>query len=359
MDSVENSPENTSVDSPSTEVDNATIEANLDNQLRGIFNGTNPDEGLETNEEAPVEDQVSEETSEVEENPTEESVEETPIEADSDEEKAEDLTTEEDEAPEGLDEVDPESLSNFMFPTKDGLKSWSQIEAQLGQVSAASKKSREASQQLKEIEAKREEIRKEEEWLKQRLGAVEINDELATQVNQYKSLQTQLDKAVKEQDSHNSILIREKMNNLSAEINNKKHKVERVRREALSKHTNAQAAILKEKGYGNIVNDNYMTYLKANASQEAMFAINSDATLAIMAEKARKFDLSQKKGLTAKRKKDSDQPSIRAGSEIKNPTAKEKQAKLEAKVQAGKATDEEANAVADSNYRNLFRNKKR
>ena len=137
-----------------------------DDALFNFLNKT-PPEAVDSVEEVKEEDPVvSEETSEVEETDTEETgaEDDTPVE---DETSAE---AEEEPSNEDLIEVDYDEAKKFTYPIKikGEVKNMSfhEIQNQLAQVESAGKASREAKEQLKEVEAKQTELDSREESLK-------------------------------------------------------------------------------------------------------------------------------------------------------------------------------------------------
>ena len=110
-----------------------------------------------------------------------------------------------------------------------------------------------------------------------------MSNELATRINQIRGMEQALHKAVEKNDSHNAALLREKINQASRGAQQLQQQVNVVNQEAQQRHYNTQYKLLQDKGYGNILNDNYIEYVNTNVSEEAKYAIDNDATLAILA----------------------------------------------------------------------------
>lgn len=300
--------------------------------------------GEEPSDQEPVEepaDQVSDETGE-----TEESDDDSPVEAEADVEVDDEPTNDEDAF-----YVDYDEVKDAYLPIKIGGEvrqmKFGEIQNQLARAESASKKSQEANQRQEELDAREQQLMEQEEFLNKRSESYAMNDELATRVNHIRQMNAELDKAVSKNDSHNATLLRERINKATQEAQSIHEQVQQVNQAAQQRHFAEQANILKEKGYGGIINDNYINYVKTNASEEALTAINGDATLAIMAEKARKWDASQGK---AKRtlKKSKSLPA--GGGKISQAKSNEQQAKLNAmKAGVGKQSDALAGVEAIAN----------
>ena len=224
---------------------------------------------------------------------------------------------------------------------------------QLARAESASKKSQEANQRLEELEAKEAQLAEQESWLQQQAQSSQMSDELATKVNMIRGMEQQLQNAVNKGDSHNATLLREQINAVTGEAQRIQAQVQATQEEAQQRHFSTQHKILQEKGYGNIINDNYISYVDTNVSDTAKQAINADATLAILVEKARKWDASQGK---AKRtlKKSKSLPA--GGGKINQAKSNANQAKMAA-MRAGQGSQEDAvSAVQDIANDILFGN---
>ena len=356
---MNNSPDNFTDTSPVSEEINA--DEALESDYRGLFQASNAaDAALENvEEEIPeVDDEASEDTVDEElEDDTTGSADEDSVEAEDDEEDdvdepAEDSTERE--------EVDVDSLDEYLFPHPDGSKkTWSQIQSELGQSNAASKKSREATQKLKDLDAVEAELAQQRELLNSQTAVKQLEPELAIRMSNVQQWQAQLDQAVQSNKGDEAALLREHINRTQNEIGQIQAYKEEVDRRAAAEVNNKAISILNEKGFGGIVgNKDFGDYAYNNLSSRAIAVVDSDAELAIMVEKARKWDNSQKKGLRAKKDKDSNQTTARSGGSTKPLTASQKKAKLDSKVKSGKATPEQMEAHSEASMRGLFRNQR-
>ena len=338
-----------------TQVDSSSVDiSNLDQAEKGIDNiawelasdlvkdfsdeGKGSLQSDSTESEEPTEETVEE---------TEETTSEEPSDVETPNDEAEDDVKEDEEPTEESDEVfevDYNEIKDAIIPIKikGEVKklSFGEIQNQLARAEAASTKSREASQKLEELEAKEKSIDEEKAFLKQQREAVTMNNELATRVNHIRGLEAKLKTAVEKKDSHSATLLREQINAVSKEANEIHQRVTQANEAAHKKHIDAQFKILESKGYKDIVTDAYTDYLKNNASQEAHYAITSDASLAILAEKARLWDEAQTKGKTRKLTKKTSTLRSGGGNISKSKSANEKATAK--RLSSGKATAAEA-----------------
>ena len=316
------------------------VALDIANEVLGV-----DDESPDQEPEAEEEHQVSDE------NETEESDDESPVEAEADEVDDNEPTDNNAEA----FYVDYDEVKDASLPIKINgevkYMKFGEIQNQLARAESASKKSQEANQRQEELDAKEAQLNEQEGWFKKRSESAQMSNELATRINQIRGMEQALHKAVEKNDSHNAALLREKINQASRGAQQLQQQVNVVNQEAQQRHYNTQYKLLQDKGFGNILNDNYIEYVNTNVSEEAKYAIDNDATLAILAEKARKWDASQGK---AKRtlKKSKSLPA--GGGKINQSKSNASQAKM-AKMRAGQGSQDDAlSAVHDIANEILF-----
>ena len=352
-------------------MDNTTeglTQAGLEGIAADILNGsaddssnqTKPDVALDVaNEvlgddaESPDQEPEAEEVPQVsDDNETTESDDESPVEAEADEESDNEPTDDDDTFYVDYDDVKDASLPIKINGEVKHMK-FGEIQNQLARAESASKKSQEANQRLEELDAKAAQLAEQESYIQQQTQASQMSDELATRVNAIRHMQQQLHQAVEKNDSHNATLLRERINAVTSEAQQIQEQVQSAEQAQQQRHFDTQYKLLQEKGYGNIINDNYVSYLDTNVSDTAKQAINGDATLAILAEKARKWAASQGK---AKRtlKKSKSLPA--GGGKINQAKSNANQAKMAA-MKAGQGSQEDAlSAVQDIANDILFGN---
>ena len=301
------------------------------------------DVGEQPSDQAPEVDESTPESDEAE--TAEESDGDTPAEVEDDVEADDEPT--DDEVTDYF-EVDYNDAKDGIYPIKINgevkMMKFSEIQNQLARSESASKKSQEANQQLQEIEAKREELAKGEEWLQQRAKASVESDQLQQLSGQYAQAQKALEKARTDNDPMKMVQIKDAMEQIGATYNKIAENVKQVNSEAEKRHIDSQYKILQDKGYGDVINDSYRTYLKDNLTDQAISAISMDAGLAIALEKARKWDASQGK---AKRtlKKGKSLPA--GGGKINQAKANKQQAISQAMAQ-GKGSQDDALSGIDA-----------
>ena len=296
-----------------------------------------------SSDQAPEADESNSESDEAE--TAEESDGDTPAEVEDDVEADDEPT--DDEVSEYF-EVDYNDAKDGIYPIKINgevkMMKFSEIQNQLARSESASKKSQEANQQLQEIEAKREELARGEEWLKQRAQASVESDQLQQLSGQYAQAQKALEKARSEQDSYKMVQIKDAMEQIGAQYNKISENVKQVNSEAEKRHLDSQYKILQEKGYGDVINDSYRSYLKDNLTDQAISAISMDAGLAIALEKARKWDASQGKSKRVLKKG----KSLPAGGGKINQAKTNKQQAINQAMAQGKGSQDDALSGIDA-----------
>ena len=289
-----------------------------------------PEESAEADEEVSSEEATEDETPEVDSSD----------EAETDEEEDSEVTSEDEADEVDREMVDESSLDEFLFPTPEGPKTWAQITSELGQVKAASKKSREAAEELKEIEAKREELQAQEAWAKQQMEGAHSAAVLAQYDNALGALQQQIDEAAKSNDFNTVTKLKYQQDQLTTQRGEVSKQVEAVQAEQRQRNWQEQHAILEERGFSEIINDDYLAYIEPMA-QVTKQHINDSAEVAIAFEKARMWDESQKKGAGGKKLKASGK-TLKAGSSgsiKKAQSAKQKEAAQ--RIASGHASEQE------------------
>ena len=283
---------------------------------------------------------------EVEEVSSEEAVEDETPETDSSEEvetdevEDEDVTSEDEADEVDREMVDESSLDEFLFPTPEGPKTWAQIQSELGQVKAASKKSREAAAELKELDAKREEVAQAEAWAKQQMEGAQSAAVLAQFDNALGALQQQIDEAAKGNDFNTVTKLTYQRDQLSNQRTEVAQQVDAVKAEQQQRNWQEQHAILEERGYSQMINDDYIAYIEPLAPTTKQY-INDSAEVAILAEKARLWDESQAKGAKGKKLKGSGKTLNKgsAGSVSKAKSAKQQE--RDQRIAQGRASEAE------------------
>ena len=294
-----------------------------------------PDPSTEAEEEHPVSDHNEE---------TEESDDDTPVEAEADEEESEEPT---DDVSEYF-EVDYDDAKDGIYPIKINgeikMMKFGEIQNQLARAESASKKSQEANHLQQELETREARLQEQEQWFEARSKATVQSEQLAQLANQYNAGQQALNKARAENDSYRMVQIKDKLEQIQGEYSHLEHQVRATNEEANKRKTQEQFEILKSKGYGEVVTDEYRGYLADNLSDTAIQAISYDATLAIALEKARKWDASQGKSKRSLKKSKS---LSAGGGKISQSKSNAQQAKLAA-MKAGKGSQEDALAGLDA-----------
>ena len=294
-------------------------------------------------------DQVSEADESKQESDEAETAEEsdgdTPAEVEDDVEADEEPT--DDEVSEYF-EVAYEDAKDGLYPIKINgevkMMKFSEIQNQLARSESASKKSQKANQQLQEIEAKQAELAKNEEWLKQRTQASVESDQLQQLSGQYAQAQKALEKARTDNDPMKMVQIKDAMEQIGAHYNKIAANVKQVNAEAEARHKDAEFKILQKKGYGEVINDAYKSYLTENVSQSAIDMISMDASLIIALEKARKWDASQGKAKKVLKKG----KSLPAGGGKINQAKTNKQQAVNQAMAQGKGSQEDALSGLDA-----------
>ena len=245
-------------------------------------------------------------------------------------------------------EVAYEDAKDGLYPIKINgevkMMKFSEIQNQLARSESASKKSQEANQQLQEIEAKRAELAKSEEWLKQRTQASVESDQLQQLSGQYAQAQKALEKARTDNDPMKMVQIKDAMEQIGAHYNKIAENVKKVNAEAEAKHKDAEFKILQEKGYGDVINETYKSYLMDNITQSAIDMISMDASLIIALEKARKWDASQGKAKKVLKKN----KSLPAGGGKINQAKTNKQKAVSQAMAQGKGSQDDALSGLDA-----------
>ena len=261
-------------------------------------------------------------------------------EAEADEVEDEDVTPEDETDEVEREIVDESSLDEFLFPTPEGPKTWAQIQSELGQVKAASKKSREAAEELKQIEASREELKAQEAWAKEQMEGAQSAAVLAQYDNALGALQQQIDQAAQNNDFNTVSKLEYQAKNLKAQRGEVAKQVEAVRAEQYNRNLQEQWKVLEERGYSNIITDEYREYV-SKFDEKAQHHIGDSAEIAILAEKARLWDESQAKGATGKKLKGSGK-TLKAGSSGSITKAKSaKQQERDNRIAQGRASEAE------------------
>ncbi len=298
------------------------------NELLGVEQSSDPEP------EAVEEDPVSDDEDETSEGSDDES----PVEADEDEQEGDEPT---DDVSEYF-EVDYEDAKDGIYPIKINgevkMMKFSEIQNQLARSESASKKSQEANQRQEELATREAKIAEAEAFAQQRIEAANSSVELGKIDAAMSNLQQQYNKAVEAQDSHKMIMLDANMKKVQEARHKTEAKIVQVQEEAKMRHTQSQQALLKDKGYGDILNDSYVDYVSSNLSDQALNALNLDATLVILAEKARKWDASQGKAKrTLKKSK-----SLRAGGGNIKQAQTNKAAAKQKQMAAGQGNQDEA-----------------
>ena len=346
--------------SPSSATDNAI---NPEDGILAIANeiiaGT-PDEVSTDEPEGELE--VSEESDIQVETPDSEGDEDdTPVEAQEESEEDEELTEEEsaDEDTSKLEMFDYDDIKDGLIPVKQGGEvvgmTISQIQSQLGQLGAASKKSREASEQLESIQTERSVLQEEQAAFKAQQQAVALTPELNEKAGRLQNLNNMYQSAAQAGDASKAVQIEAAIKKESEEFNTLQQQHSDAVEEARGQHIQAQVQILEQKGLGAILNDDghsekFSSYVESNLSESAQYAVNMDATLVEALEKARLYDESKKAVKKVSKKAAPRKKTLKAGDN--KVTAAGQKAQAEAaqreRRRSGNLTEDEALAGLDA-----------
>ncbi len=323
-------------------VDSPDADASIPNPDQGFLDIANDMLGVADNASDQESSESEDDTvSDNEEETLVESDDDTPVEAEADEEDGEEPTDDVDE----YFEVAYDDAKDGVYPIKINgevkMMKFGEIQNQLARSESASKKSQEANQRQEELEAREVKLAEAEAFATQRMEAANSSAELG-QIGAYiQGQQAAYAKATEAQDSHQMIMIDANIKKAQTAYQQTADKVTKVQQETQARHTQAQQEILKEKGYGDIISDVFRDYATTNLSDQAIQALNTDATLVILAEKARKWDASQGKGKrTLKKSK-----SLRTGGGNVKQAQTNKQQKIKQQMAAGQGNPNDAEAA--------------
>ena len=294
------------------------------------------DEEVAVKEPAASEEPTQEETAEVD------SSDDSPVEAEA---ETEDEIEPTDDNAEFL--VDYDDVKGASLPIKINgevkYMKFGEIQNQLARAEAAANKSREATQQYEEVEALRQELDNRAANIKRQEEVAEIPTAVSTRLAGINQLKNALDKALEANDAQNVSLLTARINKLQEETNQIQGEYNAVQAETRAQHLQEQKRILTKKGFQDVVSDNWVSYVKTNASEDALKAIDQDATLVILAEKARLWDESQSKGETRKLKRST--KTLKAGDGSIKKTQSAKKAASKQRLASGTATQAEAESA--------------
>lgn len=328
----ENSPVEVDVAAPAVEsndVDNISVlEDRLAAQLR-------TQEPSEPQVEESIEEEMSEEVSESDEIADMSTDDESPVEAEDDVEDDEEVTPESD-----LEVFDEESLADGLFPTPDGPKTWAQIQSELGQSKAASKKSREASEQLKELETMRAELQQKDEFLKNQYEAKKAVPALAQKEVEVRQLQERLQMARNNGDRGELAWIKDQLDVAVGQYRHIESQVTSANEQARNQHLTSQVQYLKDNKLEHLVSDEKSRdqlgkYVESFKSETAYTAANNDAVIMMWAEKARQWDDSQKAGKGKKLIKKNSSKSLNAANQGGPTTAQKRKSVADEAIKNG------------------------
>ena len=295
------------------------------------------DEEVAVKEPTASEEPALEETAEVD------STDDSPVEAEAETEDSFEPT--DDNAEEFLVDYDDVKAASLPIKINGEVKymKFGEIQNQLARAEAAANKSREATQQYEEVEALRQELDNRAAIIKRQEEVAEIPTAVSTRLAGINQLKNALDKALEANDAQNVSLLTARINKLQEETNQIQGEYNAVQAETRAQHLQDQKRILSQKGFQDVVSDNWVSYVKTNASEDALKAIDQDATLVILAEKARLWDESQSKGETRKLKRST--KTLKAGDGSIKKTQSAKKVASKQRLASGTATQAEAEAA--------------
>ena len=231
-----------------------------------------------------------------------------------------------------------------------------QLKSILGQEVSAGKKAREATDKLKEIEARTEQLAQQEQWLQQRSEASKQNDQLVQMQAEARKINASIEQARAEGDMYELTVQKDKLEALKGQYNKVNQQVAAVKQQEEAQMYQKAEAGLKDLGMGYLLQDNadskaWMQYASSSLSANEVKAVTLNPQLASMVEKARKWDAAngkQGKKLTSK------SPTLKtAGS---NPSKIKQQRKqlMSSEMAAGRGNQNDALAGIESIARELF-----
>ena len=275
--------------------------------------------------------------------------------------------TEDGDHPTGDAEVDPtpdsvvdyNEMKNHVFEIDGQHYTADDIKSVFGQEKAAGTKSREASEQLKEIEAQKAELADERAKLDQRNDAAVASDEMVRMQSKARQMTAKIEKARAEGDMYEVTLLKDKMEVLGQHYNQAKQKVDIQNDEIRQQQIVSAEAGLKEKGLGYLLQDGkaadaWSSYVNTNLSETEANATIMSPGLAEMVEKARKWDNANKNAKSSKLK--SSDKTLKAGS---NKPVSSKKTKAHnarrSRIESGHATEADMEQTTKSIISKYFK----
>ena len=221
-----------------------------------------------------------------------------------------------------------------------------QLKSELGQVESAGTKVREASAKLKEAEDMFSKAKEELDYIESRKAVTAKSDQLAQIASEHNRLSQQLQEARNAGNATQITLIRDSMDQLETLHKNTQEQVARVDVQTKHRKAEEQRAILKDRGFDNVINEAYADYVNSELSPSAIEVLNYDASLAIALEKARRYDEGLSKVSKAKKLKSSTK-TLKAGTGNK-PGSKSTKAKVASKqrLKQGVGTQQDVDTAA-------------
>lgn len=247
--------------------------------------------------------------------------------------------------------VDYDEVKNAVLPIKikGEVKemSFSEIQNQLARAESASEKSREAQQQLDELTERQSQLDEAEKWLAERMKAEQTVDELAVRASHIQQIDNALETARKDNNILEVSRLKDLRDQHQAAYDQAQEQVQSVRNELDQKHLEEQFKILENKGMNHILEEGdartkFIEYANSNLSEAAHKAVTMDASLAIVLDKALKWDESQKRGKATKKLSGSKKSlkASAAGSISKQQSAEKQEAQK--RMAQGQGTQDEA-----------------
>ena len=224
-----------------------------------------------------------------------------------------------------------------------------QLKSILGQEESAGTKVREASSKLKDLEAREENLAKQEQWLKDRNSAVAKSDQLAEMQAEARKINAHIQKARGEGDMYEVALYKDKLEQLTADYNQTAQQVQQVRQREEQESLLKAEAGLKQRGLDYLLSDNdqskaWSEYASSKLSQQELRAALMSPAIAEAFEKARKYDTASGK-TTRKLKSSAKTLKGGTGNKIGSKQSKQEQARKQ-RLRAGLGTESDTSKSA-------------
>ena len=297
-------------------------EADLTSFALDMFNADQPQ-----NDEKPEEAEVEPESEE----PIDNEEELSDGEADVDTPDETDEADEEDESAlqEGeLETIDFDEWSKYALEMDGETYTAAQIKSMLGRAKSLGKNAREASDKVKDVEAREAKIAEQEAWLEQRTSAAAQSDQLVEMQSEARKINAVLQKAREEGDMYEVAVQKDKLEILNQNYHKASQEVQAVQHKQQQEMMAKVEQGLRDRKLGYLLENNdqskaWTEYASSKMSPQELQTALMIPAVAEAIEKARKYDASLTKpakklkssGRTLSSKSNTPKPKVKVQSE--------------------------------------------